>query len=91
MSLMMTDLAKLESLGIRNQGNWLDFHLELIELRIAQGLTQKEVADRLGMSQPAVSQFENLSATPNLGSVLAYALAIGAELNFSARAAQDQS
>lgn len=88
---MMADTTKLEKLGTRNHGNWLDFHLALIELRIAKGLTQKEVAERLGMSQPAVSQFENLSTTPNLGSVLAYALAIEAELTFSVRASQDQA
>lgn len=86
MSLMITEVAKLENLGARNHGNWLDFHLALIELRISKGLTQKDVADRLGMSQPAVSQFENLSATPNLGSVLAYALAIEAEIDFVIRA-----
>jgi hypothetical protein len=43
------------------------------------------VAERLAISQPAVSQFENLSVLPNLESVLGYALAVGAEVEFSVR------
>jgi transcriptional regulator with XRE-family HTH domain len=46
-------------------------------------MTQAEVAQILGISQPAVSQFEKVTSTPHVGTVLAYALAIGAKLNFS--------
>jgi transcriptional regulator with XRE-family HTH domain len=46
-------------------------------------MTQAEVAQILGISQPAVSQFEKVTSIPHVGTVLAYALAIGAKLSFT--------
>ena len=79
---LMKQNAELQ-VGNYNQGNWMDFHLALIELRIEKGITQAEMAKKLGISQPAVSQFEKLTSTPNLGTVFAYAMALGAKINFS--------
>ena len=83
MELMLKIDSKTKSVGRQNVGNWMHFHADLIDLRIAKGITQAEVAKLLGISQPAVSQFEKLNSTPHVGTVLAYALAIGAKLNFS--------
>jgi len=80
---LMLNKAELNKIAGHNVGNWMDFHADLIDLRIAKGITQAEVAKLLGISQPAVSQFEKLNSTPHVGTVLAYALAIGAKLNFS--------
>ena len=79
---LMKQNAELQ-VGNHNQGNWMDFHFALIELRIEKGITQAEMARKLGISQPAVSQFEKLTSTPNLGTVFAYAMALGAKINFS--------
>ena len=46
-------------------------------------MTQQDVADKLGITQSAVSQFESFGGNPRMMTVLAYALAIGAKLNFS--------
>lgn len=82
MKLMSKSDSKEMAVGRHNQSNWMDFHMELVEFRIAQGLTQTEVAERLGISQPAVSQFEKLNSYPMVESVLDYAMAIGAKLSF---------
>jgi DNA-binding XRE family transcriptional regulator len=80
---LMLNKAELHKISGHNIGGWMDFHADLIDLRIEKGITQAEVAKLLGISQPAVSQFEKLNSMPHVETVLAYALAIGAKLNFS--------
>lgn len=53
---------------------------ELIELR-RRTMTQQEVADRLGISRPAVAAFERYDADPRLSTVRRYALAIRAHVS----------
>jgi transcriptional regulator with XRE-family HTH domain len=72
-----------QELENHSYSSWMNFHQSLIELRIAKGLTQADVAQQLGISQPAVSQFESLSRLPNLQTVFLYALVVGAKLDFS--------
>ena len=50
--------------------------------RESEGLTQKEVAARMGSDQGFVSRFESLETNPNLRTIRAYALAVGAEINY---------
>lgn len=52
----------------------------LVRLRKRLGLTQGEVADRMGRSQPAVSDFERLGGDPHMSTIRRYALAVGAEV-----------
>jgi DNA-binding XRE family transcriptional regulator len=80
---LMSNKAELHKIASHNIGGWMDFHADLIDLRIEKGMTQAEVAKLLGISQPAVSQFEKLNSMPHVETVLAYALAIGAKLSFS--------
>jgi DNA-binding XRE family transcriptional regulator len=78
------DLSELKrGLHGENYGHWLDFHAALVDTRIELGLTQQEVADRLGISQPAVSVFEDGSTGIKVQSILNYASALGLELNLS--------
>lgn len=70
-----------------NYGHWLDFHADLVDKRIELGLTQQQVADRLGISQPAISVFEDGSTGIKVQSILNYASALGLELNLSVRKA----
>ncbi|MFJ2028981.1 helix-turn-helix domain-containing protein [Streptosporangium sp. NPDC087985] len=57
----------------------------LVELRKAQGLTQAQVAERMGRSQPAVSDFERLGGDPHLSTIRRYALAVGASVHHIVR------
>ena len=66
-----------------NLESWHKFRLDLIRQREESGMTQQDVADKLGITQSAVSQFESFGGNPRMMTVLAYALAIGAKLNFS--------
>jgi transcriptional regulator with XRE-family HTH domain len=51
---------------------------ELIQQRIDKGLSQQDVADRLGITQQAVSRFEKMDNDPRLSSIREYAHAIEA-------------
>ena len=57
-----------------------ELRLALIEARRAAGLTQRDVAEALGISQSAVSQFERYDNDPQLSTVRRYALAVGAAI-----------
>ncbi|MEV7774197.1 helix-turn-helix transcriptional regulator [Kitasatospora sp. NPDC086791] len=57
---------------------------ELAELRKAAGLTQKEVAGLMGVSQARVSQIEH-GQVDSLDNLRAYAAAIGGEVEVAVR------
>ncbi|WP_169953777.1 helix-turn-helix domain-containing protein [Microbispora sp. H11081] len=59
----------------------MDLIETLVQIRKEQGLTQADVAERMGRSQPAVSDFERLGGDPHLSTIRRYALAIGAEVH----------
>jgi predicted transcriptional regulator len=53
-----------------------DLIRRLAQQRQAQGLTQAQVAARMGTSQPYVARLESLASDPRLSSVLRYAVVI---------------
>jgi transcriptional regulator with XRE-family HTH domain len=57
-----------------------DFQLlaDLVQVRISSGLTQADVAERLGISQQAVSKLESYDSDPKLSTIRRYAHAVGA-------------
>ncbi len=55
----------------------------LIARREQAGLTQQDVADRLGIAQPSVAKFERYDNDPKLSTIRRYALAVGALVNHS--------
>jgi transcriptional regulator with XRE-family HTH domain len=55
---------------------------KLVEVRIARGLSQLEVAERMGCSQQAISALEKCRGRLNLSTVRRYALAVGASLSY---------
>lgn len=66
-----------------------DALLNLAELREAQGLTQSELATRLGVSQPNVSKIEAAAASPHAGAIYlstlgGYIAALGGHLEVRA-------
>lgn len=54
----------------------------LVKLR-RENYTQQEIADRLGVSRPAVAAFERYDADPRLSTVRRYALAVRAIVRHS--------
>lgn len=51
---------------------------QLVEVREEQGLTQEDVAARMGVTQATVSRFESYDSNPTLGSIRRYAHAVEA-------------
>jgi transcriptional regulator with XRE-family HTH domain len=86
--LMSKEFTQLEQLAIHNHEAWSLLQAQLVDIRLEKGTSQAQMAVRLGISQSAVSQFESVTTMPRLGSVLAYALAVGAELDLRATAVQ---
>ena len=80
---MTNTLSKGQILAKENFGSWLDFRQAMIDRRIALGITQTEMASRLGVTQSAVSQFESLGSNPRLVTVMTYAQALEVKIKFS--------
>jgi transcriptional regulator with XRE-family HTH domain len=56
---------------------------ELVGLRLAAGLSQTEVAARMGTSQSAVARLESGATDARASTLERYAAAVGGELNWS--------
>lgn len=56
---------------------------DLVEVRENRGLSQADVAERMGISQSAVSQFERYDSNPKLSTIRRYAHAVGARIKHS--------
>ena len=57
-----------------------DLKREIIRLRLAQGLSQKELAERVGTKQSAISRIESGDYNPSLEFLNKVAHALGKEL-----------
>jgi transcriptional regulator with XRE-family HTH domain len=55
---------------------------ELVEARLAAGLSQTEVAARMGTSQSAVARLESGAADARASTLERYAAAVGGEINW---------
>jgi transcriptional regulator with XRE-family HTH domain len=86
---MDPDIAELlgidiEDPDVRREAAAVERDMNLIEtlvkLRQQRGLTQKQVAERMGRSQPTVSDFERVGGDPHLSTIRRYALAVGADV-----------
>lgn len=53
----------------------------LVRLREKLGLSQRDVADRLGVGQSAISRIESGERDPHLSTLRRYALALGARID----------
>jgi transcriptional regulator with XRE-family HTH domain len=77
---MIPDLDTLD----RRADALVDGHVrllrDLVAMRTAHGLTQAEVAERMGVSQPTVAAFERYDANPTLSTLRRYALAVEARM-----------
>lgn len=57
-----------------------DLRWALIQARKETGLSQREIASFMGVSQASVSQFERAENDPHLSTLRRYALAVGAQV-----------
>ena len=64
---------------------------ELVDMREKHGLSQAELAQRMGVSQSAVAQFERYDANPTLATIQRYALAVDANLELKVTSDRERS
>lgn len=57
--------------------------LQLVNARKKSGLTQKEIAERMGTTQSVVARLESGKAVPNIKTLEKYAQATGGHIHFS--------
>lgn len=68
---------------------WAETELEdqikrlLINARLAEGLTQKQLSEKTGIRQSNISRIENGSALPTLATLNTIALALGKKLKIT--------
>ncbi|WP_243077346.1 helix-turn-helix domain-containing protein [Microbacterium sp. SS28] len=62
----------------------------LVQVRKDLSLSQQDVADRLGVTQPTVAAFERSDADPKLSTIRRYAHAVGAIVTHSVEIDQGQ-
>jgi predicted XRE-type DNA-binding protein len=68
--------------------SFLGLHNSLTDHRESTDITQREVAQTLQISQPAVSNFEgNNSSATMISTLISYAAAVGLEIEFSVKKA----
>lgn len=88
--LLGIDLADPE---VRREVEAVDRDMNLIEtlvkIRKDRGLTQRQVAERMGRTQPAVSDFERVGGDPHLSTIRRYALAVGANVRHTVEVCTD--
>ena len=60
-----------------------DLMMALVEARVNAGLTQQEIAQRIGTSQSAIARLEGWSTNPSINTLLKYAEATGTRLKIS--------
>ncbi len=80
MSATQIDSARLELRAERLVEDRDQLMTSLIALRREHALTQKQVAERMGVSQPTVAAFEHYDSNPTLATIQRYAMAVGAVL-----------
>ncbi len=81
--LMTNELTESQKLAYENASSWHGLRLALIDRRLELGLSQNDLAKRMGVTQPAISQFENVGANPRIMTLLAYAHALDVNLDFA--------
>lgn len=74
----------VDELAIANADSYIELTAQLYAIRKRRGLSQKQVAQAMGTSAPAVSRLESGHGNPTIRTLQDYAEAIGAHLSFVA-------
>ena len=72
-------------LGVRKYSEYQDLMEKLVSRREELVISQREMARRMGISQPAVAQFELSSSNPTLSTIVRYANKLGVMLQLSVK------
>jgi transcriptional regulator with XRE-family HTH domain len=67
-----------------------EFRKALIGARLNAGLTQKQLADRMGSTQPTIARLESGLSTPSLGTLHRLADVLGVDFTISPRVPEKQ-
>lgn len=67
-----------------------NFIHKLIAWREERGLTQAQVAERMGLSEEAVKQFEHYDSNPPLSLIRRYALSVGVMVHHDVESVLDE-
>jgi transcriptional regulator with XRE-family HTH domain len=82
----MSNLPKSsKQVALSNEREWSDLIEQLVEIRVSKGLSQQDVADLLGVTQPAIAQLEYATSNPTINRIKLYALALGVELQLGVK------
>ena len=87
--LMKETMSPRVQLAYDNVGSWHDMREALISARVSKGWTQADLAEVLGITQSAVSQFESLAGNPRIMTLMAYAQALSVRLDLSVSQPED--
>lgn len=88
---LKSELSPRQALGLANQTQWRGLIEDLVKIRKLRKLSQSQLGDLLGISQSAISQFEDGLSNPTIQTIKLYALAVGAEISISVSAASGTS
>lgn len=69
--------------ALREADAELELALQLAEAREAQGISQQDLAIKLGIRQPAISRYERAGRTPSITTALRFADALGVAILLS--------
>lgn len=70
------DLKKTLNID-QNEMDAIDGLAYLVAERINRGISQKELAEKIGMKQPQLAKIENLTSIPSLTTLRRYAEGLG--------------
>lgn len=79
-------LGSLDAHTPIDETEWIDL---LCAARKSQRLTQRDVADRMGTTQSAVSSIEKGTVTPRIRTLARYAAAVGYQMDLTFRRLDD--
>ena len=77
------DAESIERRAAHNRHDQLQMLSSLVQVRKRQDLSQLQVAERMGVTQPMVATLERYDSNPTLSTLLRYAVAVGARMNTS--------
>ena len=74
---------ELKEMAIEQQERWLraKIVMQFVFLREKLGLTQQEIADKMGVMRQQITRFENMSNSPTIFFLVKYANALDTELD----------
>ena len=77
------DAESIERRAAHIRNDQLQMLSSLVQVRKRQDLSQLQVAERMGVTQPMVATLERYDSNPTLSTLLRYAVAVGARINTS--------